>query len=54
MKGVKMLGIQNNLTDRIQDLREEELLAASKLRWVMVYYNASGLLCTLSSLLDLE
>ncbi|RAK75330.1 putative ABC transporter [Aspergillus fijiensis CBS 313.89] len=42
MKGVKMLGIQNNLTDRIQDLREEELLAASKLRWVMVYYNASA------------
>ncbi|RAH71174.1 putative ABC transporter [Aspergillus aculeatinus CBS 121060] len=35
MKGVKMLGIQQNLTDRIQDLREEELLAASKLRWVM-------------------
>ncbi|RAH84629.1 putative ABC transporter [Aspergillus japonicus CBS 114.51] len=42
MKGVKMLGIQHNLTDRIQQLREEELLAASKLRWVMVYYNASA------------
>ena len=54
IKGVKMLGIQHNLTDRIQDLREEEQLAASRLRWVMVYYNASGLLCTLSSLLDLE
>ncbi|PYI35295.1 putative ABC transporter [Aspergillus indologenus CBS 114.80] len=42
MKGVKMLGIQHNLTHRIHWLREKELLAALKLRWVMVYYNASA------------
>jgi ATP-binding cassette subfamily C (CFTR/MRP) protein 1 len=42
MKVIKMLGFQNYLTHRIQELRKEELFAASKLRWVMVYYNASG------------
>jgi hypothetical protein len=44
MKTVKFLGMQQNLTDRIQGLRKEELFSASKLRWIMVYYNASGLL----------
>lgn len=43
MKIIKLLGMQHNLTDRIQDLRKEELFSASKLRWIMVYYNASGL-----------
>jgi ATP-binding cassette subfamily C (CFTR/MRP) protein 1 len=43
MKTVKMLGIQHNITNRIQELRKEELWTASKLRWVMVYYNMSGL-----------
>ena len=43
MKVVKMLGFQHNLTHRIRELRNKELWAASKLRWVMVYYNASGL-----------
>jgi hypothetical protein len=43
MKAIKMLGIQHNLSDRIQELREEELFAASKLRWIMVYYNMSGM-----------
>ena len=38
-----MLGYQNYLMDRIQELREEELWAASRLRWVMVYYNMSGM-----------
>jgi ATP-binding cassette, subfamily C (CFTR/MRP), member 1 len=43
MKVIKMLGIQPNLTNRIQELRKGELSVASKLRWVRVYYNASGL-----------
>lgn len=42
IKVVKMLGVQNSLTHRIQELREEELHVASKLRWIMVYYNASA------------
>lgn len=43
MKMVKMLGFQSDIVHRIESLREEELLKASKLRWVMVYYNSSGL-----------
>lgn len=43
MKVVKMIGLQQSLTNRVQKLREEELSVASKLRWIMVYYNASGL-----------
>ena len=43
MKVVKMLGYQSSLTSRIQELREEELWAASRLRWVTVYYNMSGM-----------
>jgi len=42
MKIIKMLGIQHHLSRRIQKLREVELQTAAKLRWVMVYYNASG------------
>ena len=42
MKMVKMLGFQPGLVDRITELRHAELEVASKLRWVMVYYNASG------------
>ncbi|KAF5855575.1 hypothetical protein ETB97_008974 [Aspergillus alliaceus] len=42
MKDVKMLGLQHKLTHRIQQLRECELWASSKLRWIMVYYNASA------------
>ncbi|EED19894.1 oligomycin resistance ATP-dependent permease yor1, putative [Talaromyces stipitatus ATCC 10500] len=42
MKVVKMLGYQHNLVNRIQELRGEELWAASKLRWIMVYYNMSA------------
>lgn len=42
MKDVKMLGLQHKLTHRIQQLRDGELWAASKLRWIMVYYNASA------------
>lgn len=47
MKTVKMLGFQHHLTDRIQELRREELYAASKLRWMTVGYNASGSLLPL-------
>ncbi|KFX93219.1 hypothetical protein O988_06925 [Pseudogymnoascus sp. VKM F-3808] len=39
---IKMLGFQRYLSCRIQELRKEELSAASKLRWIMVYYNASA------------
>ncbi|TGO85301.1 hypothetical protein BPOR_0410g00020 [Botrytis porri] len=42
MKVIKMIGLQHNLTNRVQQFREEELWVASKLRWVMVYYNASA------------
>jgi ATP-binding cassette subfamily C (CFTR/MRP) protein 1 len=42
MKSIKMLGFQSYIASRIQELRKGELLIASKLRWVMVYYNASG------------
>ncbi|TVY42741.1 ABC transporter [Lachnellula subtilissima] len=42
MKTIKMLGFQQHLSNRIQELRKEELYAASKLRWLMVYYNASA------------
>jgi len=42
MKVVKMLGLQRYLASRTQKLRAEELEVASKVRWMMVYYNASG------------
>lgn len=42
MKTIKMLGLQEYLANRILDLRREELYVAAKLRWMMVYYNASG------------
>ncbi|OKL59922.1 hypothetical protein UA08_04651 [Talaromyces atroroseus] len=42
MKVIKMLGIQRNLMSHIQELRKRELWAASRLRWIVVYYNASA------------
>ncbi|KAH8803106.1 putative ABC transporter [Xylogone sp. PMI_703] len=42
MKAVKMLGLQRYLSNQIQNLRAEELEAASKVRWMTVYYNASA------------
>ncbi|KAK6853983.1 hypothetical protein PG995_010795 [Apiospora arundinis] len=42
MKVIKMLGFQGHLSSRIQKLREFELWTAAKLRWVMIYYNASA------------
>ena len=44
MKLVKMLGFQYHLARRAQVLRKEELQAASRVRWMNVYYNSSGLL----------
>ena len=42
MKSVKMLGLQERLNRRIQELRSEELWIASRLRWIVVWNNASG------------
>ncbi|KAG4028778.1 hypothetical protein MFRU_019g00660 [Monilinia fructicola] len=42
MKVIKMIGLQHDISHRIQRLREEELWVASKPRWIMVYYNASA------------
>ncbi|KAF2421220.1 putative ABC transporter [Tothia fuscella] len=42
MKTVKMLGFQHRLTHHIRDLRKEEIQIASRLKWIMVYYNASA------------
>ncbi|KAK1755647.1 ABC transporter FUM19 [Echria macrotheca] len=42
IKGIKMLGFQHHLARRAQVLREEELQAASRVRWMNVYYNASA------------
>jgi ATP-binding cassette subfamily C (CFTR/MRP) protein 1 len=42
IKTIKMLGLQQHLTDHILELRRQELSVAAKLRWMMVYYNASG------------
>ncbi|KAL2070754.1 hypothetical protein VTL71DRAFT_13780 [Oculimacula yallundae] len=42
IKAVKMLGFQYVLTNYDGELRVQELQAASKLRWIMVYYNASA------------
>ena len=49
MKVVKMLGFQRRLADRIRDRREDELSAASRVRLMMVYYNASGASGSLAS-----
>jgi hypothetical protein len=42
MKIVKMLGLQHFIASRTHQLREKELSTASNVRWMMVYYNASG------------
>lgn len=43
MKVIKMLGLQNCVANLTRRLPEEELNTASRVRWVMVFYNASGL-----------
>ncbi|KAK1831127.1 ABC transporter, partial [Podospora conica] len=42
IKSVKMLGLTSALARRAQSLREEEMHAAAKVRWAMVWYNASA------------
>ncbi len=42
MKAIKMMGLQHCLANITRKLREEELRMASRVRWIMVYYNASG------------
>jgi hypothetical protein len=42
IKVIKMLGLQHCIAKRTLHLREEELETASRVRWIMVYYNASG------------
>ncbi|KAI1135027.1 ABC transporter [Hypoxylon sp. FL0543] len=42
IKNIKMLGLQRAISARIESLREKELRMASKVRWMMVAYNASA------------
>ncbi|KAI0846774.1 P-loop containing nucleoside triphosphate hydrolase protein [Daldinia vernicosa] len=42
IKNVKMLGLQDVISERIQGLRQTELYMASRVRWMMVAYNASA------------
>ncbi|KAI1805949.1 P-loop containing nucleoside triphosphate hydrolase protein [Daldinia bambusicola] len=42
IKNVKMLGLQSVIAERIERLREAELHMASRVRWMMVAYNASA------------
>ncbi|KAI1078186.1 ABC transporter [Whalleya microplaca] len=42
MKNIKMLGLQDAMFAHIQDLRQHELGVASRVRWMMVAYNASA------------
>lgn len=42
MKEVKMLGLQATVSTTVENLRQIELQMASKVRWLMVAYNASA------------
>ncbi|KAL2159582.1 hypothetical protein VTH06DRAFT_2151 [Thermothelomyces fergusii] len=42
MKVIKILGLQRCMASFARRLREEELKTASRVRWIMVYYNASA------------
>ncbi|KAF4811049.1 ABC transporter atnG [Colletotrichum siamense] len=42
MKGLKMLGVTNYAAGLVQHLRKQELEMASRVRWMMVAYNASA------------
>jgi hypothetical protein len=42
MKVIKMMGLQHFMADNTHKLRKKELETASRVRWIMVYYNASG------------
>ncbi|KAF4922595.1 ABC transporter atnG [Colletotrichum viniferum] len=41
-KGLKMLGVTNYAAELVQHLRKQELEMASRVRWMMVAYNASA------------
>ena len=43
MNMVKMLGYQPPISDHITQVRDAEIGAASKVQWMIVYHNASGL-----------
>ncbi|KAK3301707.1 P-loop containing nucleoside triphosphate hydrolase protein [Chaetomium strumarium] len=42
MKVIKTLGLQRCMARFIRRLRDDELATASKVRWIMVYYNAGA------------
>lgn len=42
MKNVKMLGMQEAVVDHIEHLRQNEIAAANRVRWMNIAYNASG------------
>ncbi|KAI1383398.1 ABC transporter [Hypoxylon trugodes] len=42
IKNIKMLGLQDAISARIEQLRQNELHTASGVRWMMVAYNASA------------
>lgn len=42
IKNIKMLGVQEAVSDHILEMREEEIEAAKSVRWMMIAYNASG------------
>ncbi|KAI2473576.1 ABC transporter [Annulohypoxylon bovei var. microspora] len=42
IKGIKMLGLQGAMSARIEELRRNELDKASRVRWMMIAYNASA------------
>lgn len=42
-KSMKMLGMAEAMTSKIQELRDEEIEMSNKLRWMMLAYNASGM-----------
>lgn len=44
MKSLKMLGITTHTESLVHKLRLRELEMAKKVRWMMVAYNASGML----------
>lgn len=47
IKNVKMLGMQEAVTEHVEELRRREMDAARGVRWLMVAYNASGKIVSL-------
>jgi len=42
-KSIKMLGISGSIERKVQNLRLHEIDMSKRLKWVMFYYNASGM-----------